>query len=274
MYNTNLIAVSGKIKSGKDLVGSLLQYYISKKIHRMTIDSYDFLGYDSDKKEFLSGYKIVKFADKLKDIVCDLLNCTREDLEDRNFREKELGEQWWYFKEPTGDNFKTKLIPYIGNEDRRDLYPPIKHTPRTLMQLVGTEAGREILHPDIWVNATFEPYTNESKWIITDTRFLNELNRATYYKGITLRVNRNYENRFPEIYKQYMDDVLNNEEKALYTFEDYIHDHENELYKKLFHKSETSLDDHEDKFDEVFDNNSSIRELSKKIEGIVFNYNI
>jgi len=268
MYNTNLIAVSGKIKSGKDLVGALIQYYIAKKIHGMTIDVYDFLEYDSDKKEFLSGYKIVKFADKLKDIVCDLLNCTREDLEDRNFREKELGEQWWYFKEATGDNFETKLLPYIGNEDKSYLYPPIKHTPRTLMQLVGTEAGREILHPDIWVNATFEPYTDESKWIITDTRFLNELNRATYYKGITLRVNRNYENRFPEIYKKFVNTITYDD------FEDYIYDHENELYKKLFHKSETSLDNHEDKFDEVFDNNSSIEELSEKIQGIIFNYNI
>lgn len=33
-----------------------------------------------------SEYKIKKFADKLKDIVCILIGCTREQLEDSKFK--------------------------------------------------------------------------------------------------------------------------------------------------------------------------------------------
>ena len=45
-----------------------------------------------------SNYQIKKFADKLKDIACLLIGCTREQLEDREFKEKELGEEWVAYK--------------------------------------------------------------------------------------------------------------------------------------------------------------------------------
>jgi hypothetical protein len=41
-----------------------------------------------------SGFEIKKYADKLKDFVCILIGCTREQLEDQEFKEKELGEEW------------------------------------------------------------------------------------------------------------------------------------------------------------------------------------
>ena len=44
------------------------------------------------------NWKIVKFADKLKDIVCLLIGCERKKLENREFKEKELGEDWWYYQ--------------------------------------------------------------------------------------------------------------------------------------------------------------------------------
>ena len=44
------------------------------------------------------NWKIVKFADKLKDIVCLLIGCTRQQLECREFKEKELGEEWGVWK--------------------------------------------------------------------------------------------------------------------------------------------------------------------------------
>ncbi len=35
-------------------------------------------------------------------------------------------------------------------------------TPRKLLQLLGTECGREILHPNIWVNALISGYIKSS----------------------------------------------------------------------------------------------------------------
>ena len=36
------------------------------------------------------GYKVVSFADKLKDVTCVLSGCTREQLEDYDFKESVL----------------------------------------------------------------------------------------------------------------------------------------------------------------------------------------
>jgi hypothetical protein len=39
------------------------------------------------------------------------------------------------------------------------------------MQLIGTDCGRDIIHPNIWLNATMEKYVpGKSNWVLTDTR--------------------------------------------------------------------------------------------------------
>ena len=81
-----LIGVSGKINSGKDTVGQIIQYLTNKS------NAYPF-DLKSDYS-YKSEWQIKKFADKLKDMVCILLGCTREQLEDRGFKEQELGEEW------------------------------------------------------------------------------------------------------------------------------------------------------------------------------------
>jgi hypothetical protein len=54
---------------------------------------------DKYKSDPYSPIEIKKFADKLKDMVCVLLSCTREKLEDREFKNTPLGEHWrkWYY---------------------------------------------------------------------------------------------------------------------------------------------------------------------------------
>lgn len=256
-----LIATSGKINSGKDTVGKIIQYLIWKErvesdgVHLANYSLADFerIGYQ------LSGWKIKKFADKLKDIVCILLSCTRQQLEDKNFKEKELGKEWWYFKYNDWE-----FIPYSEYDDKvkDDIVfksPLIKLTPRLLLQLIGTECMRNIIHPDTWVNALMSEYkakwvpTGDSvaeedvsvekvypNWIITDMRFPNELKAIIDRGGITIRINR---------------PVLNETayEKA------YRETHE--------HESERALDTAT--FDYVIDNTGSIKELIEKVREIL-----
>ena len=190
-----------------------------------------------------SNYQIKKFADKLKDIACLLIGCTREHLEDREFKEKELGEKWWRYKIHDGSVFRWATLEEYNKEGKYQKFI-VKLTPRKLLQLLGTECGREILHPNIWVNALFADYSDRqfrgstyesqiSKWIITDCRFPNEAQAIVDRGGIVIRVNRYDENGMP--YK-----TLNN------------------------HPSETSLDNYE--FDHVINNNGSIEELIEKIK--------
>jgi hypothetical protein len=202
-----VIGVSGKIGSGKDTVGKIIQ--------NLTNDHWE----------------IKKYADKLKVITCLLLGCTRERLEDREFKEKELGEEWWYYT--TGID-SSGIPSQMYTLDNFPFHPSkailVKLTPRKILQLLGTECGREILHPNIWINSLFADYKGLPNWIITDMRFPNELSAVKDRKGITIRVNRGEGNTGD-------------------------------------HPSETALDNAE--FDYVIDNEGTMEELVEKVENIL-----
>ena len=212
-----LIGISGKAGAGKDEVAKMLRHLL----HRPDVS------YETFKTLIHSReYQIKKFADKLKDIVCLLLNCTREQLEDREFKEKELGEEWWVFKFPNN-----QISTY--KKDVPDFWQKylIKLTPRLLLQLLGTECGRQIIHPNIWVNSLFADFAVDSKWIISDLRFPNEFNAIKERGGIIFRVNRKgFENTGN-------------------------------------HESETALDNHV--FDYTIENNSSLEQLKRDVRELL-----
>ena len=101
--NVNLIGISGKKQSGKDTIGNIIDYLISIKNPDFNNLHYKEVFVKDSEKTMLSvgsfsGYKKIKFADKLKDIVCILLGCTREQLEDSTFKETPLGKEWLKYK--------------------------------------------------------------------------------------------------------------------------------------------------------------------------------
>ena len=86
-----VIGVSGKIGSGKDTIGKIIQYLTSESSKKDTSKYRDFEAFlknggGSSPRNFdfhyQSSWEIKKYADKLKDITCLLLGCTREQLED------------------------------------------------------------------------------------------------------------------------------------------------------------------------------------------------
>ena len=279
----NLIGISGKIGSGKDTVGKILQYLsVDKSNFREAMWSKEayFIKQNNQALEYLnskSNYQIKKYADKLKDIVCLLIGCTREQLEDREFKEKELSEEWWYFYDnghKWDKTLKPIYKPYLRNESLSSMkssYSIVKLTPRKLLQLLGTECGREILHPNIWVNALFADYkpvgksvgtlpkdntvnlyhsTQFPNWIITDVRFPNEAKAIKDRGGVVIRVNR---------------PVLNDLKDDTVTAMAYALSIQAKQRKKgIYHPSETALDDYE--FDHVIENDGSIEELVKKVK--------
>ena len=103
-------------------------------------------------------WQIKKFADKLKDIVCLLIGCTREQLEDSEFKNKELGEEWrvhynWHYKLKQNSN----LLGIAGslyftrqeadNEMSSVTFNELEHgtyilTTRLFLQLLGTHCER------------------------------------------------------------------------------------------------------------------------------------
>jgi len=264
-----ILGISGRINSGKDTVGKIIQYLTT--VDNPTSEEFKRRHLDSNQHLVNPNWQIKKFADKLKDIVCILLGCTREQLEDREFKEKELGEEWWYYGFDGGI-----MIPYLNNGYKKGEEPLkylIKLTPRKLLQLLGTEAGRNIIHPNIWVNALFSDYVpiddapiykgdrvvDEGliypNWIITDMRFPNELQVVKDRGGITIRVNRPkyaYESDLPE-----KSSPLQHAERG------------KELHN---HPSETALDNAE--FDFVIDNNKDIGHLVNEVKSVLEKLNL
>jgi len=215
-----ILALSGKSSSGKDIVGKIIQYLTDKDKggyqHPNSQD--DFESYCKNFKQKYCDWEIKKFAGKVKEIASLLTGIPIEKFEDQEFKQKQMSEGWGM-------------------------------TYREFLQKLGTEAMRNGLHTNVWVNALFADYkakwvpTGDSvakedvslekeypNWIITDMRFPNEFDAVKSRGGITIRVNR------PGI-------------------------------NLLDHPSETSLDTAE--FDYVIENNSDIQSLIKKVKIIL-----
>jgi hypothetical protein len=70
-------------------------------------------------------------------------------------------------------------------------------TYREFLQKLGTDALRNGLHDDVWVNALMADYKppkmdqyNPSNWVITDVRFPNEARAIRKKEGMLIRVER------------------------------------------------------------------------------------
>lgn len=63
-------------------------------------------------------------------------------------------------------------------------------TGRELLQRLGTDAIRDGLHKDAWVNALMSDYHQYEDWIITDCRFKNEAKAVKEFGGYVVRVVR------------------------------------------------------------------------------------
>jgi hypothetical protein len=168
-----------------------------------------------------------KFASKIKQITSLIIGCSVEDLENRKFKNTPLGFEW-----------------------NKGIEPNIKQmTPRLMLQLIGTECGRDIIHPNIWVNALFSDYipkplyAREStkisdfpNWIISDVRFPNEAKIIKEYGGILVRI-----------------------ERTIFTNED------TRPIGGVSHTSETALDDWKT-WDVIIGNNGTIKDLEDLAE--------
>jgi hypothetical protein len=198
-----IIAISGKIGSGKDTFASLV------------MKNYE-------------GWVIKKWAGKLKETASLLTGVDIRLWEDQEFKKKWMGDQWGM-------------------------------TYREFLQRLGTEAMRNGLHTDVWVNALiseYKPYCSVCglyndihkmscypllrkevypNWLITDTRFPNEADAIKNMGYPVVRIVR-----------------------------------PNSSAPTSDHPSETSLDDYT--FDEIIVNDGTVEELEQKAINFINKY--
>ena len=117
----------------------------------------------------LHGYKQASFAGALKDTASVLFGWDRallegDTVESRIFREQK-------------DDFWSSRFGY-------------DFSPRLALQLLGTEAGRDVFHKDVWIYALENRIRQLPKVVITDTRFPNEIEFIRANGGVIVEVKR------------------------------------------------------------------------------------
>jgi dephospho-CoA kinase len=142
-----------------------------------------------------NSFKVKRYSGKLKMIAELLTGIPAETMNDQKVKEQYLGDDWGM-----------------------DL--------RLLLQKLGTEAIRDGLHKQAWINAMFADVKESDNIVITDVRFPNELEAIKKRGGITVRIERG-------------------------------------VRAAGCHASETSLDNAD--FDYWIDNNGSLEDLEYKV---------
>lgn len=198
-----IISLSGYIGSGKNQFCSILQEHLREA---------DWRG------RRISTWHQKAHATKLKMIASLLLNVPLHKFEDQEFKKTDLGPEWDRNMDQAIEwmHMKELVVPLIAKEAIRPIV--IHHgfrftrTVREFMQELGTDSLRYNLHPDVWMNAMWCDYRpaptvpthsgghrilqdwqalpEDPNWIITDTRFDNELTECKRRGGILVRINR------------------------------------------------------------------------------------
>lgn len=193
-----IIGVSGKMVTGKDTVYKIIQ---------------DLTGGSK------STWENKKFASPIKKQASLLLGVDEEKLENRDFKDKVLSEEWsrWAIATRLGgiisiyadkEEAKTALLrraTTAPQEAKETFLESLKMTPRKLYQSIGKNLRR--IHPNIFVNGMFVHYTKTNMqciahnrfrneypdWVITDVRFPNEVEAIKKRGGIVVRLLRDTE---------------------------------------------------------------------------------
>ena len=109
------------------------------------------------------GFHHDSFAAPLRRFACDVLGLTLAELE------------------------AIKESPVEWLDDSSDGRPPV--TPRRFLQLVGTEFGRNLIHPHLWVRSCLRRVEGHANVVISDCRFGNEARAIRERGGIVVRLN-------------------------------------------------------------------------------------
>lgn len=153
--NSMIIAISGYARSGKDTVAEIITRHNPI-------------------------WKVKKFSGKLKQVASILTGIPPSMFEDQKFKEQVL--HGWERKRWEG---RVTSDGFVHGESYTQ-----QTTVRDFLQRLGTDAIRDGLHENAWVNALFSDYHNTDNWVITDCRFPNEYEAVKNWGGIVIRVDR------------------------------------------------------------------------------------
>ena len=244
-----IIGLSGYMQSGKDTAAQMILETDGYWGARDDMGAGNKWYWNDDAK----GWKIKKFAEKLKEVASLMTGIPREKFEDQDFKMTKMPKEWcqWIVKWERGDDgpgshcFKTreeaeKFIDELFEEpdevkENKDMFYYDEPTVRQFLQRLGTDAVRNCVHKDAWIIAAMTGYGEGTNWIFTDVRFPNEAQAIKDKGGVIIRLNRYPPGVSPKLMN--------------------------------LHESEISLDDWE--FDYIIWNNGTLEDLKNQIREIL-----
>jgi hypothetical protein len=127
-------------------------------------------------------------------------------------------------------------------------------SPRLALQLMGTEAGRDVFHPDLWVHTVLRRCEQASynNYVIADVRFPNEINAIVKSGGKVVRVRRGED---PEWFALARECNIYNKQEIM-----------RNAYPEVHYSEWAWVGLH---YDIVMDNNCSLDELTVRVDKLV-----
>lgn len=150
-----ILGLSGYARSGKDEAAKVL------------VEEFD--------------YRRIAFADKLREVLYALNPLVVANSEHHgmvplpSYGGKVFKRLQWVIDEYGWDGYKES---------------PFSDDVRGILQRLGTEAGRQILWDNIWVDAALTGVSTSDTVVVTDVRFPNEADAIKKRGGIMVRINR------------------------------------------------------------------------------------
>ena len=233
----NLIAISGKAQSGKDVIAKMIQILTgdNDKYKKILLEGreLEIKALLNDYKYFKSDWSIQKFASPLKEMAAILFDVELADFEYNEFKESKLNELWKLVKLSVNNEeflFSSKeqcnLIKRVCERKKIDYtYAEKSMTYREALIKIG-DALRSKFHPLVFVNSLFQRLQRDGNYIISDLRYMNEAEFLSARNAHLLRVN-------------------------------------SERATIIDHKSETSLDNYP--FSNTITNNRGFKELAQEV---------
>lgn len=217
---SKLIAICGFKGSGKDTIGNFF---------------------------VLNGFIKKSFADPLKDIVSAMFGWDRSLLQGETNESRDWREQpdtWWEAQL----NWLSKDNPFYQFHPR--------FTPRVALQLMGTNIIRETFNDNMWILRFRKELLKlkDEKIVLTDVRFINELDEIRKNDGIIIRVKRDND---PSWYN--LAESVNMGTASLLEI--------SEFHSLGIHPSETNWIGYQ--YDHIVENNGSLVDLTIKLQKLI-----
>lgn len=191
-----IIGIAGGSKRERNLLALVIQYHIycdaMKKVYTTFTYSEDqfvfqvqqYPDYSFGEME-RAGWELKSFSEKLKQCASIILNIPLFSFEDEDVLQSNLSQAWcrYFYTDYKGRKHRTEL-----DNANPDFYDCTPMTVQKFLDEFASDACRDVVHNDFWINALMQEYVEDDKWIITDIKYINEADAIIKRGGKLIKI--------------------------------------------------------------------------------------